>query len=90
MTVRDIGPHVAAGSGRVAGIMDVHVDPAHRRQGLATYLLNEALRQLSLQGVVRVEGHASEKNTLGIRLYEKLGLVQGDQATVFLKRSTGT
>jgi len=90
VTIRDIGPTFAAGSGRVAGIMDVHVDPSYRRQGLATYLLNEAFRQLSLQGVVRVEGHASEKNTLGMRLYEKLGLVQGDQASVFLKRSTGS
>ncbi len=90
VAVRDIGPTVAARSGRVAGIMDVHVDPSHRRQGLATYLLNESFRQLSQQGVVRIEGHASEENTLGIRLYEKLGLVQGDQATVFLKQSTGS
>ena len=88
VTVRDIGPTVAAGSGRVAGIMNVYVEPSHRRQGLATYLLNEALRQLSLQGVVRVEGHASEKNTLGVHLYEKLGLVQEDRATVFLKQLT--
>ena len=86
VTVRDIGSTTASGPGRVAGIMDVDVDPAHRRQGLATYLLHESLRQLSQQGVVQVEGHASEKNTLGISVYEKLGLTHSDQATVFRKQ----
>ena len=86
VTVRDIGSTSTSRQGRVAGIMDVHVDPSRRRQGLATYLLHEAFRQLSQQGVVQVEGHASEKNTLAISLYEKLGLVQSEQATLFRKQ----
>ena len=86
VTVRDIGSTSTSRQGRVAGIMDVHVDPSRRRQGLATYLLHEAFRQLSQQGVVQVEGHASEKNTLAISLYEKLGLVQSEKATLFRKQ----
>ena len=86
VTVRDIGSTSTSRPGRVAGIMDVQVDQSHRRQGLATYLLHAAFRQLSQQGVVQVEGHASEKNALVMSLYEKLGLVQPEQATVFRKQ----
>ena len=86
VTVRDIGTTSTSWPGRVAGIMDVQVERSHRRRGLATYLLYEAFRQLSQQGVIQVEGHASEKNTLLMSLYEKLGLAHTEQATVFRKQ----
>jgi len=88
VTVRDMGTTSTSRRGRVAGLMHVQVNKAHRREGLATHLLYEVFRQLSQQGVIQVEGHASEKNTLAMSLYEKLGLVQSEQAAVFLKRLT--
>ena len=89
VTVRDIGPASSSRPGRMAGIMDVHVDRPHRRQGMATHLLYEAFRQLSQQGVIQIEGHAGEQDALINSLYEKLGLVQAEKATIFRKQLCG-
>jgi [ribosomal protein S18]-alanine N-acetyltransferase len=52
-------------------VMNVAVDPAHRRQGIATRLLREMLDQLGADARVTLEVRAS--NTGAIALYERYG-----------------
>ena len=47
------------------GVAGLEVAPSARRQGLATYLLGEAFRQLHAQGVALVEVHVAEENAAG-------------------------
>ncbi len=75
--------------GRAAGIIDLHVQPAQRRQGLATLLLSEAFRTLTGQGFAVVEAQATEANALGIALFKKLGFEEVSRGTVFRKELAG-
>jgi ribosomal protein S18 acetylase RimI-like enzyme len=86
LTVRDSQPAGFFQSGRGVDLMEIHVNQEYRRRGLATYLLQEAFRQLTRQGVSHVTGQVAEANEVGIGLYKKLGLQQVNQATVFQKR----
>ncbi len=72
-------------SGRGMGVIDVRVDPSHRRQGLATFALGESFRQLARAGVASVEMLATEKNPATVRLCRKLGMKEIARGTVFRK-----
>jgi ribosomal protein S18 acetylase RimI-like enzyme len=71
---------------RASGLLDVDVDPSHRRRGLATFLLAESFRQLARQGVATVEAQASQQNAPGVALCRKLGMEQVEQGVVFRKQ----
>lgn len=70
---------------RQAGLIDLQVDPAHRRQGLATALLSEAFTTFLRQGITLVEVQTTAPNTAAIHLYRKLGFTQVRQGSVFRK-----
>jgi ribosomal protein S18 acetylase RimI-like enzyme len=88
VTYREMGPTNYCGPGRVAGIVDLHVVPSHRRQGLATFLLGESFRQLARQGVGSVEMQATESNSASVSLCRKLGMEGVAQGLVFRKEVT--
>ncbi len=70
---------------QAAGMAGLEVTATRRRQGLATYLLGEALRQLHAQGVSMVEVHVEETNAAARVLFERLGFRQVDAATLYRK-----
>jgi len=72
-------------SGRVAGVIELEVEPQHRRQGLATFLLAEAFRILAGQGVAAVEAQTAEGNAAGVALLAKLGFRTIGHGTIFRK-----
>ncbi len=70
---------------RAAGLVELEVLPAHRRQGLATFLLSESLRHLQSQGTSLIEVQTMNHNTAALQLYNKLGFKQIDQGAVYRK-----
>jgi ribosomal protein S18 acetylase RimI-like enzyme len=71
-----------------AGLTRLVIDQPHQRQGLATYLNSEAMRQLQIGGVTHVEVQTMQSNTAAIALYKKLGFVTVDEGLV-LRKSAG-
>jgi ribosomal protein S18 acetylase RimI-like enzyme len=70
---------------RAAGLIDVLVDEAVRRQGLAVNLLGDMLRRAAEQGIGLVEVQTMKSNTAAIAMYVKLGFQEVDQGVVFRK-----
>lgn len=70
---------------RAAGMLRLTVEPARRRQGIATYLLCEAFRQLAEQGVSLVEAQAPCHDTAARGLFETFGLIEVEQGIMFRK-----
>lgn len=67
------------------GLVDVEVKADQRKEGLATYLLGESIRQLHERGFTLIEGHAVESNAGAIALIEKLGFTKTDGGLVLRK-----
>jgi ribosomal protein S18 acetylase RimI-like enzyme len=63
----------------------VEIEGPRRRQGLAHYLVAEALHDLSQEGVGLVETHASTANTPALSLFTKLGFETVEHGTIFRK-----
>jgi GNAT superfamily N-acetyltransferase len=76
----------ASRSGRVAGLVDLFVEPASRRQGLATHLMDELARILSGQGVAFVEAMSLERNDALVQFCRKLGFQQIAEGMVYRKK----
>lgn len=70
-----------------AGLVELEVAEQHRRQGIATFLLGEAFRQLQAQGVSLIEAQTMQSNTAAHKLYDKLGFKLVDQGAVYRKES---
>jgi ribosomal protein S18 acetylase RimI-like enzyme len=68
---------------RTAGLLDLEVDPAQRRQGLATHLLGESFRMLHGQGFSAAEIHAAEDHATGVAMCRRLGFHQVGEGIVF-------
>jgi ribosomal protein S18 acetylase RimI-like enzyme len=68
---------------RASGLVDVHVDPAAQHEGLATFLVSEALKELHHKGVDLVEAQTMERNKPAIGLYQKLGFTRVDSGAVY-------
>jgi ribosomal protein S18 acetylase RimI-like enzyme len=71
--------------GRTGGLLDLVVDPALRRQGLATFLLGEAFRSLAEQGLSVVEAVATADNAAALGLLEKLRFDRVGRGVVYRK-----
>jgi GNAT superfamily N-acetyltransferase len=72
---------------RSAGLISVAVDPTLLRQGMATFLLSEVMKEVSQQGFSLVEAQTMQRNAAAIRLYEKLGFRRVDSGAVFRKET---
>jgi GNAT superfamily N-acetyltransferase len=70
---------------RRSGLIELHVDPAHRRRGYAVFLLSEVFRQFKRQGIVSVEAQTMESNVSAMNLYQKLGFTTAGEGIVYRK-----
>ena len=84
----DIGSTKATFSS--AGLVELEVGSAHRRQGAATFLLTEAFHNLARQGVHRVSVRTMYNNRTAQAFYQKLGLAPADQGIVLRKKGVGS
>jgi GNAT superfamily N-acetyltransferase len=88
VTFWNMQPLAASWGVHAAGMVQLAVAPAARRQGLATFLLGEALRQLHAQGITLIEAQATEDDAPTLRLLRKLGFRQVDEGVRLQKTVT--
>jgi len=79
----DMQPLAAAWGVPAAGLMNVTIEGPRRRQGLASYLVAEAMHDLAAEGVTLMETQVSESNGPALSLFGKLGFQAADHGTVF-------
>lgn len=82
-TFWDMQPFSATWGVTAAALLQVEIAGPRRRQGLANYLVAEALHDLAQEGVTLVEAHAAESNAGAVALFEKLGFTRADEGIVF-------
>lgn len=70
---------------RAAGMLRLTVEPDRRRQGLATYLLCEAFRQLAEEGISLIEAQAPCGDAAARGLFDSFGLTEIEQGIMFRK-----
>ena len=70
---------------RAVGLTDLEVCNPERRQGLAKYLLGEAMRQLHAQGFALIEAQVPADNVQAIATFHKLGFTEVDRAACYRK-----
>lgn len=90
LAIRELALCTACPVQRTAGIVQLEVVPAWRRQGLASFLMGESLRMLAGQGFQTVEVHTAENNPAGLGLLQKFGFAQCGQGMVFRKSLCGS
>jgi ribosomal protein S18 acetylase RimI-like enzyme len=89
--IRSILPRPRPGSdhlelGPEAIVLNVYVEPAWRRRGVADALMRAVLEGLAARGIRRIVLHASDE---GRRLYERLGFVATNEMRLGPSRSRG-
>lgn len=82
----DMQPLASDWGVRAAGMFDILIDPVHRRTGLGTFLIGEALRQLKDHGSTIAEVQTRMDDLPSIGLFEKLGFEQIDEGLMFTKQ----
>jgi GNAT superfamily N-acetyltransferase len=80
-----IEPLASSWGVHAVGVLDLETSPGARRQGLATFLLGESLRQLQSHGVTLVEAQTMASNEAALAMYRKLGFQCVDQGVVLRK-----
>ncbi len=75
----------AAWGVQAAGMTDLAVRPELQRQGLAMFLIGEAILQLRNYQIALVEVQTMLHNRPAVELYKKLGFTEVDQGAVFRK-----
>jgi len=87
-TFWDMQPLSQAWGVVAAGLLHVDIEGPRRRQGLAQYLVAEAMHDLAEEGVAMVEAHTTDANVPAASLLHKLGFSQAEQGTIFEKPTT--
>ncbi len=85
----DMEPLSSSWGVHAMGLYDLSVDETLRRQGLATFLLGEALRQLQEHGTTLAEVQLRVANTAAIGLFEKLDFETVDEGIILQKVLNG-
>jgi len=81
----DMQPLAAAWGVSATGLIHVGIEGDRRRQGLASYLVAEALHDLAQEGVTLAETHVSDTNGPAMQLFTKLGFDIIEHGTLFRK-----
>jgi len=81
----DMEPLASTWGVTAAGLLDVRIEGPRRRQGLASYLVAEALHDLACEGVAVVEAQVAESNPAAMSLFGKLGFETAEHGTLFRK-----
>jgi ribosomal protein S18 acetylase RimI-like enzyme len=84
-TFWDMEPLASSWGMHAVGLVELTTLAPLRRQGLAMFLVGEALRQLHAHGVARCQVQAMASNAAALALYRKLGFVEIDQGIVLRK-----
>jgi len=84
-TFWDMQPLAAAWGITASGLLHIQIDQSRRREGLAHYLLGEALYDLGREGVAIVETQAPQENVPARALFAKLGFEPAETGTLFCK-----
>jgi ribosomal protein S18 acetylase RimI-like enzyme len=84
-TFWDMEPLASSWGVRAMGLMRMATSKEHRRQGLATFLLGEAVRELQQQGIAQIELQCMQQNEAAQKLYAKHGFRPVDAGIVFRK-----
>jgi ribosomal protein S18 acetylase RimI-like enzyme len=79
----DMQPLATAWGVPVAGLMNVSIEGPRRRQGLASYLIAEAMHDLAAEGTTLMETQVAEDNAPALSLFGKLGFQPADHGTLF-------
>lgn len=79
----DVEPLARSWGLAMAGLLRIDIEGARRRQGLASYLVAEALHDLAAEGTTVAETHVAENNAAAVQLFTKLGFQTTAQGTVF-------
>jgi ribosomal protein S18 acetylase RimI-like enzyme len=66
-------------------LMELQIQPDLHGQGLETFLVGEALRNMLGSGATEVEVQIAETNQAGTALFRKLGFQQVDRGWVLRK-----
>lgn len=82
-TFWDMQPVAAAWGVTATGLLHVEIAGPRRRQGLANYLLAEALHDLAQEGLALVETQAVVNDDGALGLFEKLGFTRVEEGIVF-------
>ncbi|WP_146396241.1 GNAT family N-acetyltransferase [Pseudobythopirellula maris] len=82
VTFWDLEPLATSWGIRTMGMLDLLVEPEHRRQRMATYLLNESFRELLKRGVTMIEAQTMADNQAALAFYHKMGFTAVDHGRV--------
>lgn len=82
-SVWDMQPLSSSWGVLIAGLLRVDIEGVRRRQGLASYLVAEAMHDLADEGMMLAEAHVDEGNAPAVKLFGKLGFRATDHGTVF-------
>ena len=80
-------PLSASRHARIAGMVDLRIETAARRQGWAKYLLSESLRHLAGQGVTAVQAQTTPDQQEAAELLLKMGFQEVGRGVVLKKTS---
>jgi ribosomal protein S18 acetylase RimI-like enzyme len=86
-TVRNMQPTPTGAPAQAAGLVELLVDPAHRREGLGAFLLSETLRSLASLGVTTVTAQTTLDNQAAVSLLRKFDFHEVSGGTVFRKEA---
>ena len=84
-TYWDIEPLSDSWGVQAVGLIDLNVVDQHRREGMATHLIGESLRQLHADGAGLVGVQVEEENVVARKLFDNLGFSEIDRGIVFEK-----
>jgi ribosomal-protein-alanine N-acetyltransferase len=76
-------PLQRAWNAEAVGIIDVHVEPQYRNQGLGTYLMAQVLKHYRDNGLTLAEIQTMARNQAACRLYQRLGFREVDRGVIY-------
>lgn len=79
----DMQPLSSSWGVTAAGLLHIDIEGPRRRQGLAKYLVAEAMHDLAEEGVSLLETHVATRNAPALALFESLGFETAEFGTVF-------
>lgn len=82
---RSMEPSGTGSVGRGMGLIELVVEEAHRRRGVAVFLLSEAFRQFMRQGILQVDMLVRQSNSAALELFRKLGFQQVNHGGLWRK-----
>ena len=85
VTLWDINPISRSWGVNAMGLLDLNINEPQRRQGLASFLIAEAIRQMQEHSVSLAEIQTASNNQATIALFEKLGFSEVDEGIVLVK-----